>query len=154
MLKSPKNKKVLKWSSIGAGGLLLIGAAAYFYFATLTHDDTSSLKTDYKVEAIPFIKEFEKDYKAANKKYAEKIIAVKGIVTETEPADTTMNIKMIDTTTGSYLIFAFQNNDMTKAKKIKPGDNVVIKGSCSDGIYSDILGTYFVSFKRSTIENN
>jgi tRNA_anti-like len=152
MGQNPKNKKALKWLLIGAGALLLIGAAAYFYFATLTHDDTASLKADFKVEAISFIKEFEKDYKAANKKYAEKIIAVKGIVTETEPADTTMNIKMTDTTTGSYLIFAFQNNDMTKAKKIKAGDNVTIKGSCSDGIYSDILGTYFVSFKRSTIE--
>jgi len=154
MLKGPKNKKVVRWSLITAGGLLLIGTVAYFYYATLTHDDTANLKADYKVDAIPFIKEFEKDYKAANKKYGEKIIAVKGIVTETEPADTTMNIKMTDTTTGAYLIFAFQNKDMTKARKIRPGDNVIVKGSCSDGIYSDILGTYFVSFKRSTIENN
>src|SRR4030095_15281292 len=154
MLKDPKSKKVLKWLLISGGGLLLIGIAVYFYYATRTHDDTASLKVDYTVEAIPFIKEFEKDYKAANKKYAEKIIAVTGIVSATEPADTTMNIKMTDTTTGSYLIFAFQEQHMTEAKKLKPGDQAVIKGSCSDGIYSEILGTYFVSFKRSTIENN
>jgi hypothetical protein len=153
MLKHPKIKKILKWSAAIAGGLLLLGAAVYFYFATLTHDDTAKLKVDYTVEAIPFIKEFEKDYQAANKKYAEKIISVKGIVTATEPADTTMNIKMIDITTGSYLIFAFQDQHMAEAKKLKPGDNAVIKGSCSDGVYSDILGTYFVSFKRSTVEN-
>jgi tRNA_anti-like len=153
MLKHPKNKKVLKWSAIVAAGLLLSGAAVYFYFATLTYDDTAKLKVDYSVEAIPFIKEFEKDYEAANKKYAEKIISVKGVVSATEPADTTMNIKMSDTTTGSYLIFAFQEQHMSEAKKLKPGDQIVIKGSCSDGIYSEILGTYFVSFKRSTIEN-
>jgi tRNA_anti-like len=152
MFKNPRNKKVLKWSLVTAGVLLLIGAAVYLYFATLSHDDTASLKADYTVEAIPFIKEFEKDYKTANKKYAEKIIAVKGIVTTVEPADTTMNIKMADTTTGSYLIFAFQDQHMAEAKKLKPGENVLIKGSCSDGIYSDILGTYFVSFKRSTVE--
>ena len=151
MLKPPKNKKILKWSAIIAGGLLLLGAV-YFYFATLTHDDTATLKADYTVEAIPFIKEFEKDYKAANKKYAEKIIVVHGIVTGTEPADTTMNIKIADTTTGSYLIFAFQDQHMAEAKKLKPGEDVLIKGSCSDGVYSDILGTYFVSFKRSTVE--
>jgi len=151
-MKNPRNKKILKWLLITAGTLLFIGAAVYFYFATLTHDDTAKLKVDYSVEAIPFIKEFEKDHQASNKKYAEKIISVKGIVTATEPADTTMNIKMTDTTTGSYLIFAFQDQHMAKAKKLKPGDNVVIKGSCSDGIYSDILGIYFVSFKRSTIE--
>ena len=154
MFKNPKNKKVLKWSLIAGGGFLLIGAIVYFYFATLKHEDTSNLKADYAVEAIPFIKEFEKDYKAANKKYAEKIIAVKGIVTATEPADTTMNIKMTDTTTSSYLIFAFQDQHMAEAKKINVGDNVVIKGSCSDGVYSDILGTYFISFKRSTVEKN
>src|SRR6478735_5478238 len=140
MLKNPKNKKILKWLLIAGGSLLLIGFVIYFYFATLSHDDTASLKADYTVKAIPFIKEFEKDYKTANKKYAEKIIAVKGIVTTIEPADTT---------TGSYLIFAFQDQHMAEAKKLKPGENVLIKGSCSDGIYSDILGTYFISFKRS-----
>ena len=154
MLKNPKNKKVLKWLLVAGGGLLLIGLIVYFYFATMSHDDTASLKADYTVEAIPFIKEFEKDHKAANKKYAEKIIAVKGIVTTIEPADTSMNIKMTDMTTGSYLIFAFQDQHMGEAKKLKPGENVLIKGSCSDGIYSEILDTYFISFKRSTVEKN
>ena len=153
MLKRPTNRKVLKMLLIGAGILLAIGVVAYFYFATLTHDDTANLKVDYTVDAIPFIKEFEQDYKAANQKYAEKIIAVTGTVTATEPADTTMNIKMADTTTGSYLIFAFQEQHMPEAKKIKEGDKVTIKGSCSDGVYSEILETYFISFKRSTIEN-
>jgi len=153
MLKNPKNKKVLRWSLTVAGALLLIGAAVYFYYATRTHEDTASLKADYTVEAISFIKEFEKDYKTANKKYAEKIIAVKGIVTETEqPVDTTMNIKMTDTTTGSYLIFAFQNKDMAKAKNLKQGDKVIIKGSFGDGIYSEIKEAYFINFQRSTVE--
>ena len=137
-----------------AGGFLLLGGAAYFYYATLTHDDTAKLKVDYTVEAIPFINEFEKDHQAANKKYAEKIISVNGIVTANEPADTTMNIKMADTATGSYLIFAFQDQHMAEAKNLKPGEEVVIKGSCSDGIYSEILGAYFVSFKRSTLVKN
>jgi hypothetical protein len=153
MLKNPKNKKTLKWLLIAGGSLLLIGFVVYFYFATLSHDDTASLKADYTVEAIRFIKEFEKDYKTANKKYAEKIIAVKGIVTETEqPVDTTMNIKMADPTTGSYLIFAFQNKDIAKAKKLKQGDKVIIKGSFGDGIYSEIKEAYFINFQRSTVE--
>ena len=153
MLKNPKNKKILKWLLIGGASLLLIGVVVYFYFATRTHEDTASLEVAYNVEAIPFIKEFENDYKSANKKYAEKIIAVNGVVTATEPADTTINIKMSDSATGSYLIFAFQSQDMEKAKRLKEGDRVVIKGSCSDGVYSEILGTYFISFKRSTVEN-
>lgn len=153
MLKNPTNKKVLKWLSIGFGALFTIAFIVYFYFHTLRHEDTASLSIDYAVEAIPFIKEFEKDQKAANLKYTEKIIAVKGVITATEPADTTLNIKMADTTTGSYIIFAFQEQHMSQAKQLKEGDIVIIKGSCSDGIYSEILDNYFISFKRSTVEN-
>ena len=152
MFKNPGNKKVLRWSLISGGVLLAVGIGVYFYFANLTYDDTAKVKAEFEVEAIPFIKEFETDYKTANKKYAEKIISVTGIITETEAADTTMNIKMADTTTGSYLIFAFQQQHLDQAKSLKPGDRTTIKGSCSDGIYSEILGTYFISFKRSTID--
>ena len=151
MLKDPKHKKVLKWLLMGGATLLIAGIAVYFYYATRTHEDTATLEVDYTVDAIPFIKEFEQGYQAANKKYAEKIIAVKGRVTATEPADTTMNVKMTDTTTGSYLIFAFQDKHVAEAKELTEGDYVVIKGSCSDGVYSEILGTYFISFKRSTV---
>ena len=152
MLKSPKNRTILKWSLTTAAALLVLGAAIYFYFATLTHDDTAVVKPDFTVEAIPFIKEFEKDNKAANQKFAEKIIAVKGLVTAIEQSsDTTINIKMADSTSGSYLIFAFQEQHLPEARKIKEGDLVTVKGSCSDGVYSDILGTYFISFKRSMV---
>ena len=151
MLNKPKNRKVLKRVFIGGLSLLLIGVAVYFYYANLKHEDTASLKVDYTVDAIPFIKEFENDHKAANKKYAEKIIAVNGVVTAAEFADTTVNIKMSDTTTGSYLMFAFQEQHMNEAKQLEEGQSVTLKGSCSDGVYSEILGTYFISFKRSIV---
>jgi hypothetical protein len=151
MLKMPNNKKILKGLLISGSFLLLTGAALYFYFATLTYEDTAAIKAEYTVEAIPFIKEFEQNIKTTNNKYVEKIIAVSGLVTATLPADTTINIEMKDTTTGSYLIFAFQQQHLDKAKKIKAGDRVTVKGSCSDGVFSEILGTYFISFKRCTI---
>lgn len=151
MLKNPGSRKILKWSLLSGGILLAAGLAVYFYFFNLKHDDTAYLKAEYKVEAIQFIKEFETDHKAANKRYADRIIEVSGRVTATEAADTTMNIKMTDSATGSYLIFAFQQQHLKEAKTINEGDKVIIKGSCSDGIYSDILGIYFISFKRSAL---
>lgn len=153
MIKRSLNRKFLKWFLITGGILLICGAGIYLYYATLTYEDTSKVKVDFTAEVIPFIKEFEQDYRAANKKYAEKIIAVNGIVTATELADTTINIKMADTTTGSYLIFAFQQQHLNEAKTLKPGDKVTIKGSCSDGVFSEILGVYFISFKRSALVN-
>lgn len=151
MLKHPTNKKKLKRFFIIAGILLLIGAGIYLYTILKPHEDTVNVKTDFTVEAIPFIKEFEQNVADANIKYAEKIIEVTGIVTATEAADTTINIKMEDSSTGSYLIFAFQKQYLDQARTLKPQDVVTIKGSCSDGIFSQILGTYFVSFKRSTL---
>ena len=151
MLKEPSSKKFLKWLLISVGILLICGVGIYFYFASLTYDDTARVKADFSVEATPFIKEFEQDYKTANKKYAEKIVSVSGTVTATEAADTTINIKMVDSTSGSYLIFAFQKQHLDEAKTLNPGDMATIKGSCSDGVYSEILGVHFVSFKRSTL---
>jgi hypothetical protein len=146
-----KKRGWVKKLIIGGLIVLLAGAGIIWYLFTEKHDDTANVKTDYTVEAIAFIKEFEKDIAAANKKYAEKIIAVTGTVTQTEPADTTINIKMADTATGSYLIFAFQQQHAQEAKTLKPGDKVTIKGSCSDGIFSEILNTWFISFKRSAL---
>ena len=151
MLKNPKNKRIFKVSLAGGIGLLIIGVIVYFYYANMEYEDTAALKADYKVEAIPFIREFEKDHKAANNKYAEKIIAVTGVITAKEAADTTINIKIADTSTGSYLIFAFQEQHLDEAKQLNEGESVTIKGSCSDGVYSEILRSYFVSFKRSTV---
>jgi len=146
-----KRKNWLKRVLITGFILLLIAAGVLWYLFSEKHEDTAVVKPDYVAEAIPFIKEFEKDIKEANKKYAEKIIEVTGVVTESEAADTTINIKMTDTTSGSYLIFAFQQQHLQEAKKLKAGDKATIKGSCSDGIFSEILGTYFISFKRSTL---
>ncbi len=151
MLKHPTNKKKIKRFIIIGGLLVLIGAGIYLFNILRPHEDTANVKTDFTVDAIPFIKEFENDAAQANAKYAEKIIAVTGMVTATEAADTTINIKMEDSNSGSYLIFAFQKQYLDQAKELKPQDVVTIKGSCSDGIFSQILGTYFVSFKRCTL---
>ena len=135
-----------------AGVLLLaIGAGVYWYVATEKFADTAGKTADFTVDANSFIKEFETDNKKANEKYTEHIIAVNGVVAEKEAADTTMNIKMSDSTTGSYIIFAFQDQHLNDAKNVNVGDKVTIKGSCSGGIYSEILGTNVISFKRSAL---
>lgn len=131
--------------------LVLAGAAVAWYLFTDTFSDTAHRKVEFTVDAMDFIKEFEKDNKLANQKYTEKIIAVNGTVSEVESADTTTNIKMIDTESGSYIIFAFQQQHLADAKMLKTGDKVFIKGSCSGGTYSEILETELISFKRCAI---
>jgi RPA family protein len=134
-----------------AGGILLIaGIGTAWYIFTATFSDTAREKAAYTFNALDFIREFQQNDTIANKKYSEQIIIINGRVSETEKADTTVNIKMTDPK-GSYIIFAFQQQDAAKAKMIKQGDSVSVKGSCSGGVYSNILETEFITFKRCSI---
>lgn len=144
-------KSLMKKILIGGFILLLAGTGIYWYVATEKFSDTKERKADFTANATDLIKEFITDNKASNIKYAEKIIVVNGIVSATESADTTINIKMTDTASGSYIIFAFQDQHLNEARTLKAGDSVSIKGSCSGGVYSDILGFYSLTFKRSAL---
>jgi len=145
--KTGSLKKIL----IAVLALIIIGAGIYWYVASEKFADTSKRKSVYIVKALDFIKEFLQNDSLANKKYADKIITVTGIVSGIESADTTINIKFIDKATGSYAIFAFQEQHLNEAKTLKAGDDVSIKGSCSGSIYSDILGTEIITFKRCAL---
>ena len=152
-MDAPK-KRMNPWlKKIGYGIviLLLLGAGAVWYTYNEKFADTSTTKPDFTVNALDLIHEFENNVSLANKKYAEKIVVVNGMVSEVEGAGTTVNIKMADTTSGAYIIFAFQQQHRDDAEKIKQGDRVSIKGSCSGGAYSQILETEYITFKRCTL---
>ena len=149
MLTTKINRRYKKWMI--AGFVLLLAAGAFiWYIFTEKFTDTAEVKVDYTVQAIDFIKEFKQDLVLANKKYSEKIVVVNGIVSAIEAADTTANIKMIDSS-GAYIIFAFQQQHLAEAKQMKAGDEVSIKGSCSNGAFSNILETEYITFKRCAV---
>lgn len=131
--------------------LLVLGGGAIWYIFNEKFSDTAKTKSDYIIKALDLIHEFEKNDSLSNRKYSEKIVVVNGMVSEVEAADTTVNIKMADTTSGSYIIFAFQQQHMAEARNIKQGDQVSIKGSCSGGAYSEILEMEFITFKRCAL---
>ena len=149
-IKQIMMKRYKKWL-IALGVVLLAGAAIVYYLFTLKYDDTTTVKADFTVNAMDFIKEFKQDMAAANKKYSEKIVVVNGTVSAIEMADTTANIKMVDTTNGAYIIFAFQQQHLGEAKSIKAGEQVSIKGSCSNGALRNILEAEYITFKRCAV---
>lgn len=151
MVSKRKMNPWLKRLLVGGLLLLLAGGAAVWYIFNEKFTDTSERKAAFTVNAIDLIREFQKSDSLANKKYAEKIITVNGRISELEAADTTINVKMIDTLTDAYIIFAFQQQHLKEAKQLKEGDSVSIKGSCSGGTYSEILETEFITFKRCAV---
>lgn len=149
------SKKSNYWLKRGLLAILvigLLGAGFAWYLIQEKFSDTSTVKADFTVPSNTFIKEFETDATAANQKYTNKIVAVTGIVSEKEaPSDSITNIKFVDTTTGSYAIFAFQGQHMQEAQKLKQGDKIAVKGSCSGGHFSEILGFTAIEFKRCAL---
>jgi hypothetical protein len=131
--------------------LVAVAAAIYWYVATEEFSDTTDRKAAFTVNAIDFIREFEKNENEANKKYKDKIVTVNGRVSEIEAADTTMNIKIIDPVSSSFIIFAFQEQHLSEPKTVKVGDTVSIKGSFSAGIFSQIMEVVKIDFKRSAL---
>lgn len=124
----------------------------YWYVATEKFSDTKDRKAAYAMNALDFIREFQQNDSAANQKYREKIITINGTISELEAPDTaTVNVKFVDTTTGSFIIFAFQDQHLAEGKTLKVGDNVSIKGSCSGGVYSNILEVTKIDFKRAAL---
>jgi type II secretory pathway pseudopilin PulG len=150
-MSQQKKKSWLKRILIGVLVLVGILGGIYWYVATEKQPDTKEEKADYTLSALDFIHEFQKDIKTANEKYSDKIVVLNGRVSAVEAADTTLNIKFIDPTTASYAIFAFQQQHLAEAKTVKSGDSISIKGSCSGGIYSEILDATSINFKWSTL---
>jgi len=139
---------------------LLIGPfATWAGFAFVTNQEmnktfegTESLKPDYTVNAVDLIKEVSANDTASNKKYSGKILEVSGDITSIENAnDSTINIQMADTTTGSYIVFPFYNKTLEQVKTLKEGDKVAVKGAFSGSMYSEILETTIINFERNTL---
>ena len=143
----PWTKRILLIAAV----LIIAAGGIYWYLSTEKFADTKDRRAAFTVNASEFIHEFNSNDSAANQKYADKIVTVNGRVAEIEAADTTLNIKFIDSTSGSYAIFAFQDQHVDEAKSLKIGDSVSIKGSFSSAIFSDILGITSINFKRSTL---
>jgi len=150
---SQTNKKSWKRPLLITSLIVVLAAAVtYWYVATEKFSDTSNKKANYTVNAIDFIREFQENDSLANAKYADKIITVNGTVSELEAPDTsTVNVKIIDTTTNNFIIFAFQEQHLTEGKGLKVGDPVSIKGSCSGGSLNSILEVIKIDFKRAAL---
>ena len=144
-------RKVITRVLIVIALLIIIGFGIIWYLFSKKFENTTTVKTDATIQSASLLQEFRLDLPAANNKYAEKIISVQGRISELEKADTTFNIKMIDST-GAYLIFALQADKRTESEKVNEGDSISIKGSCSGGSFSSILGIVYIPFKRCIIE--
>lgn len=149
----PVKRMVTKLIWLLAGPVFAYGSytVGEKYIMAETHASTENLKADYTVNSVDLIKEFLANDTATNKKYLDKTMVVNGNTSVVEIlADSTSTIRFADST-GSYAIFSLEKTELPKVKNIKTGDAVSLKGVCSGSIFSDILGTTSISFKRAIL---
>lgn len=146
---TPKTRVRLFWACVAFG--LGIGGAVFYYLVTEKFDDTRSIKADFKREAKQLLQEFDANDSLSNAQYRDRIVEISGRITEIESADSSANLKIVDTTSGSYLIFDFQQQDALAVKSLHAGDSVLLRASCSGSIYSRLLNTRSIQFKRSSL---
>jgi hypothetical protein len=114
-------------------------------------NNTNDLPSDFTIHSEDLLREFIIDDAGANRKYLEKVVVVYGKPTAIEiRADSIIIIKFTDRH-GSNILFSIEKHQIDSVKNIPPGTNISVKGVCSGSIYSEILSTTSINFKRSIL---
>jgi RecG-like helicase len=122
--------------------LITLAAAAYgFYLYNKKPADVRKLPADYEMAAALLVADFSKDETAANHKYLDKVIAVKGKITEVK-LDAATGQATVTLDTGDPLAAvtcSFYNEEAAAVKKLQQGMAVVIKGKCTGKLMDVVL---------------
>ncbi len=147
-----KRKTLFRYVLLPA--LILLGATAFYIYKEYnrTHKDTAELKTDYSITASEFIQEFLTDEQAANKKYWDKVIAVKGLVKNIEKdGNGFYSIILGDTLTSSSVRCTLDSIHNKEAELVKKGEETMMKGICAGFNADELLGSDVI-LVRSVVE--
>ena len=102
------------------------------------HIDVLKSSTEISISANKILDEFSKDETAANKKYLEKVILVKGEISETK-IEREKGVITLKTNDNFGNILCHLSTEATKKmSKFKPGEIVSIKGICT-GFLMDVI---------------
>lgn len=115
----------------------LLGGMYGYYLWNKPHQDMASAKADMALDAKSIYDEFSKDETAANAKYLDKVIQVKGTVASVDKQNGTSLI-LLDSGDPMGGVACELDPLATHAKtEFQEGEEVVFKGTCS-GKLSDV----------------
>ena len=118
--------------------ILIVGIYAWREF-TRTVESLDDIKPDFTTEAVALIAEFEADELTADKKYHNKIIAVKGMVKGVDPVQNTYSIILGDTTSMSAVRCVIDSSFVKSVQEVNRGSVITVKGAIT-GFKKDDTG--------------
>lgn len=136
-------KKIIKIGLILMVSGVVIGGSVVFYLFNMPHRDVQSAQADMTLTADNLVNEYLADATTANNKYLDeegesKILEITGTVFsigEDFNGNTEILLKSADAKAGVSCAFTTETN--AKAKNIKIGDNITIKGVIQSGASFD-----------------
>ena len=130
------------WKKILIGlSVIALAAAAYgLYLYAKKPADVRTLTAKYNLTAVTLLEDFNKDETAANKKYVDKVITVSGKVSEVKIEPTGQATVILDSGDPMAAITcSFYDDEARSLKKIKKGDEIVVKGKCTGKLMDVVL---------------
>jgi hypothetical protein len=124
------------------GGIVLVAiiAAVYaWYEYNRTMPGLADAPADYSVNATVLINEFVADETGANKKYLNKILAVKGMVKKVESDGHASVVVLGDTTDMSSVRCLFDSTSNPDVTALQRGHAITVKGAIT-GFNKDETG--------------
>jgi hypothetical protein len=124
--------------ALAALGLACAGYGFYLYKKKPA--DIRKEAAAYEVSASGLLAEFNNDEPAANKKYIDRVIAVKGKVTDIKTDSTGQTTVFLDSgDLMSAVTCSFYQDETPAVKTIHTGDEVTIKGKCTGKLMDVVL---------------
>jgi hypothetical protein len=118
--------------------ILMLCVAAYaFYLYNKPHTSVEAITPAVTINATDLYEAFAQNEMAANKEYVDKVVLVKGKVSEVSHTDSTLTILLeSNSIAGGVSCNILAKN--TTAASIKNGQPISIKGRCS-GYLADVM---------------
>lgn len=111
-----------------------IGGGIGYYMFNKPLSSTMSMKADYSLEPGVLLAAFEEDEAAANTKYLDKVIEVKGQVQKIERANDQIAVYLETDNLMSSIIFQMEDTGV----EFEEGEEVTLKGICT-GYLMDVV---------------
>lgn len=130
----------MKALKISLGLLIAILVIALIAYKTYhkPHVNVANTKADISLTAAAILAHFSSDETQSNKKYLEKIIAVKGLVSKVEVADGKGIISLQTNDNFGSVLCYLTASESKNIHQLKVGQEVTLKGICT-GFLMDVV---------------
>lgn len=122
--------------------VLFIAIISVYFYVNKGHPNYGNLKAEYTLESKQLYDTFKKDSKASATMYNGKMIELSGAISKVEASDTLVTLVF----TFSQGMFGDEGvrctmlpNDIQKAKLIKTGETIKVKGICQGFNDTDVV---------------